>query len=632
VLDVLEPGPSLAGLADAAARGGGLAGLDDDELIGVLRAWRRLESWSTAGMLAAVAELARRRPAERAAPARPGAFPGELSEFIGDEVAAALVLTGQAASTYLDLALDLATRLPGTARALREGVIDYLKARIIAGAVKVLSDADAGAVEARILAGAGRQTTGQLRAALARAVLAVDPEAAARRRELAQKDARVRRWQEDAGTAALAGYGLPPAEVLEADQKVTARALDLRAAGLAGSLEELRARAYLDALLGRDSMPIRDPAPGSNAAPGDDVSGGDAQLGGRDEPAQPGEFPPPGGSPPAGEDGIDGGSCRADGDGTGDEAASGSGSGQAGRAAEAAGSAGMAEQSDARDQGRPGDDGERRRSGENAPHQPAPAARQGEPAGLGGRAGGPGRLAARVNLTVPLMTLLGLADDPGEVGGFGPLDPRLAPEISRAAGAHPVTRWCLTVTDDQGQAIGHGCVAGRRPAEVLAAGADLGSPGGRAGPSNSAGPDGRAGSDGSTGLRSPRAGGNASPGGLARGFTVRITALARGSCDHRSEEPGYEPSRRLRHLIRARTATCSAPGCRQPAAQCDLDHTLPYDQGGRTCECELAPLCRHHHRNKQAEGWRLEQPSPGVMCWTTPAGRRYITTPTTYPA
>jgi hypothetical protein len=62
VLDVLELGPSLAGLTDAATRGGRLAALNDDELIGVVRAWRRLESWSAAGTLAAAAGLARRRP------------------------------------------------------------------------------------------------------------------------------------------------------------------------------------------------------------------------------------------------------------------------------------------------------------------------------------------------------------------------------------------------------------------------------------------------------------------------------------------------------------------------------------------------------------------------------------------
>ena len=39
-------------------------------------------------------------------------------------------------------------------------------------------------------------------------------------------------------------------------------------------------------------------------------------------------------------------------------------------------------------------------------------------------------------------------------------------------------------------------------------------------------------------------------------------------------------------------------------------------------------LCRHHHRRKQAEGWWLEQPEPGVLVWHTPAGRTYTTTPT----
>jgi hypothetical protein len=87
----------------------------------------------------------------------------------------------------------------------------------------------------------------------------------------------------------------------------------------------------------------------------------------------------------------------------------------------------------------------------------------------------------------------------------------------------------------------------------------------------------------------------------------------------------------LSHLVRARTATCAAPGCGASAAYCDLDHTVPYP-AGRTDECNLAPPCRHHHRVKQAPGWHLEQPRPGVMIWTTPSGRKHTTTPTVYDA
>jgi hypothetical protein len=43
------------------------------------------------------------------------------------------------------------------------------------------------------------------------------------------------------------------------------------------------------------------------------------------------------------------------------------------------------------------------------------------------------------------------------------------------------------------------------------------------------------------------------------------------------------------------------------------------------------PLCRHHHRAKQAQGWQLTQPEPGVLVWRTPSGRTYVTTPTECP-
>ncbi|MGZ4435398.1 MAG: hypothetical protein ACXVW7_17505, partial [Trebonia sp.] len=88
---------------------------------------------------------------------------------------------------------------------------------------------------------------------------------------------------------------------------------------------------------------------------------------------------------------------------------------------------------------------------------------------------------------------------------------------------------------------------------------------------------------------------------------------------------------KLKHLVRARTATCPAPGCGAHAAHCDLDHTLAYP-AGITCQCDLAPPCRRHHRVKQAPGWTLTQPEPGVMRWTTPSGRSYTTRPTVYDA
>ena len=205
---------------------------------------------------------------------------------------------------------------------------------------------------------ASRLTPGGLRAAIAHAVMEVAPEKAKERREAAAKDARVERWAEDSGNAALMGCELPPDEVLAADQRITAWAKELRKAGLEGGMDVLRARAFLDLLLGKDSRPGQDTRGGAD-----------------------------GGGP--------GGRVRA---------------------------------------GRPG-------------RPPTPA----------GPAPGAAGFAGRVTLTVPLATVTGLADRPGELGGIGPVDPWLARDLARAAARNPKTTWCVTVTDQHGHAVGHGC-------------------------------------------------------------------------------------------------------------------------------------------------------------------------------
>ena len=116
---------------------------------------------------------------------------------------------------------------------------------------------------------AGRLTPGGLRAAIARAVMEAAPDKARKRRETAARFARVERWAEDSGNAALAGRELPPDQVLAAVTGSPGGRGELREAGLDGGMDELRARAYLDLLLGKDSRPAapaRPPAP-PGAAP-----------------------------------------------------------------------------------------------------------------------------------------------------------------------------------------------------------------------------------------------------------------------------------------------------------------------------------------------------------------------------
>src|SRR5580658_5271997 len=201
---------------------------------------------------------------------------------------------------------------------------------------------------------------------------------------------------------------------------------------------------------------------------------------------------------------------------------------------------------------------------------------------------GLGGLTGSVHLTLPLATWLGESDMPGEASGYGPLDADTSRDLADQLAAGPGTRWCLTLTGPDGRAVGHACL--RRPPA-------RGSPG-------------------------------SGPGSWP---PLKIHWLERGPCTHRRETKAYRPGKLLRHLIVIRHRTCGAPGCRRPAQHCDLDHTIPFDQGGRTCECGLAPACRRHHQVKQAPGWHLDQPRPGHLTWTTPSGRTYTTQPDTYP-
>jgi hypothetical protein len=540
-LDEMLPGPDLAWHLGG-ARQAGLGALSDDELAGVLGAARRVCSWQAELELAVVAEL----DARRAGP------DGRDGEHVAEEIAAALTLTGRSAGSLLELARRLG-RLPQTRSLLAAGIIDRARAAVIADQLAILDDAAAAAAEDRVAPRAGAMTTGQLAAACQRAVLAYDPQAAARRKQRAEREARVECWAEPSGTGSIAGRDLNLAGVIAADKHLDAAARWLQGRGAAGTMDQLRARVFVARLAGQPLESLL-PAPGPAAAAGCD-----------DPPGGPGS-PIPGSGPPGGAifGGLPGGSAP----GSGLPASPIPGSDRPGDPVLGSGPPGGAI------------------SGALPGSGPDPAAPDSPwPAGPGGL----GALGGSVNLVLPATTWLGLTDTPGQAGRYGAIDADTGRDLANALAAYPATRWCLTLTDRNGRAVAHGCA--------------------RAGP-------------GPPGTTNPAA-------WLAQ---ITITTLETGTCAHPRQTPAYRPPDSLRHLIKIRSPRCGYPGCRRPATRCDDDHTIPHHQGGKTCECNLHPLCRRHHQAKQAPGWRLEQPEPGLLTWTTPSGRRYATAAEPYPA
>jgi hypothetical protein len=89
----------------------------------------------------------------------------------------------------------------------------------------------------------------------------------------------------------------------------------------------------------------------------------------------------------------------------------------------------------------------------------------------------------------------------------------------------------------------------------------------------------------------------------------------------------YRPTKAMKRYLRYRDGTCRFLGCSRAAQHCDLDHTKDHQHGGPT-ECEnLSHLCRKHHRLKHQTTWQVEQVGNGVLEWTSPGGRSYITQP-----
>lgn len=91
----------------------------------------------------------------------------------------------------------------------------------------------------------------------------------------------------------------------------------------------------------------------------------------------------------------------------------------------------------------------------------------------------------------------------------------------------------------------------------------------------------------------------------------------------------YRVTSRTRMRADLIAGTCVFPWCEKPARACDHDHIVPFDHadpgaGGASCDCNIAPLCRHHHQLKTHAGWRYTPLETGVWLWSDPHGQQFL--------
>ena len=459
-----------------------VAALSDTALVEAIVGFDRVASWALARQGRALAELVRRRPAD---PVPNEDRASQTSRFVPDEVGVALKLARGAAAGRIGTACRLLAVLPGTHALWESGQIDTAKARAVDEATTVLSDELAAKVEARVLPRAPEQSLAQLRAALARAILAVDPDGAAERHREARKDRRVHVQPEADGMGSLwalltasdaAGAYAWLTRLARGLGKDDPRTMDARRADL---LAELLNGRLIPGVEWVDHGP--DDGPGLNP----------------DE--KPDGLIPTSEAPDGGEVGD-----NVAGDATGD--------GPTGDGAAGDGAA-----------------------------QPAPG---GARCGTASR-----RVSVRpvtpgkplIQVVMSYSTLIGADDQPAELVGEGPIPASLAREIA-ADGV-----WRRLVTDPLSGTV------------------------------------------------------------LDFGRTT------------------YHPPAGLADHVRVRDLTCRFPLCRRRAADAELDHIVPWAEGGETNEADLHAFCRHHHTLKHHAGWRVEAHPDGRLTWITPTGHRYTT-------
>lgn len=123
------------------------------------------------------------------------------------------------------------------------------------------------------------------------------------------------------------------------------------------------------------------------------------------------------------------------------------------------------------------------------------------------------------------------------------------------------------------------------------------------------------------------------PAPLARGLTAGSQVWIRRLFTDPAESTitGRDPRRRrfdgpLGKLIRTADQHCARPWC--DCRIIDIDHRIPYEDGGPTTRANADSYCRRSHTVRHLPGWQVscrtfDEDEPQVLEWNTPTGHRY---------
>jgi hypothetical protein len=83
----------------------------------------------------------------------------------------------------------------------------------------------------------------------------------------------------------------------------------------------------------------------------------------------------------------------------------------------------------------------------------------------------------------------------------------------------------------------------------------------------------------------------------------------------------YEVPDRHREAVHLMTPADTFPYAASLSRDKQVDHTIPFDEGGATGVGNYGPMTLTHHRIKtHAKGWQVQQPFPGIYIWRDPHG------------